>query len=61
MHGQKNIKLGYLEGVRTDGRILKLTLRRMGVDSNRVAEDREWLPSHAHTVTYSAVELACVR
>lgn len=44
---------GYL--VRTDGKILKLTLHRMGADSNRVAEGREWWPAHVHTVTYSGV------
>ena len=39
----------YLEGLRTDGRILKLVLHGMGVDSNCVAEDREWWPPHVQT------------
>jgi len=49
------METSYLKGVRTDGRILKLALHRMGVKSNRVAEDREWWPAHAHKVTYSGV------
>lgn len=49
------METSYLEDVRTDGRILKLALHRMCVDSKRVAEDRELWPTHVHKVTYFRV------